>query len=122
MDTLSTHVEFLLRTHDCVVLPGFGSFICNSVSARFSDDRHTIFPPGRSLAFNPMLSQSDGLLTSSIARKNGISFNAASRIVDDEIAHLRSSLHNEGSMRFGHIGIFKLNDDGVPMLTADKIA
>lgn len=122
MDTLSTHIEFLLRTHDCVVLPGLGSFICKNISAEFSPDKSCVLPPGRSLVFNPLLNHTDGMLASSIARKDKIPYKAATQLLAAKIEHLRASLQRDREFRFGHIGVFSLNEENVPMFEADEIA
>ncbi|MDE6528441.1 MAG: hypothetical protein K2L78_05290, partial [Muribaculaceae bacterium] len=83
MNSISAYIEMLLRKHECVVLPGFGAFLCNYVPARFADDNElTINPPSRCLAFNGELVDSDGLLASSIARKEGLTYEAAVRRVN----------------------------------------
>lgn len=121
MDTLSSHVEFLLRHHNCVVMPGFGAFICEDFSASFSADGDSILPPGRRLAFNPLINRNDGMLASSFSRRNRISFEAGSKEVAEKVAHLRGELSHESSLQFGRLGVFHLNSEGVPVFTADNI-
>lgn len=121
MDTLSLHVEYLLREHDCVVLPGFGAFICDNRQAAFGADGTTLLPPGRRLAFNPLINRNDGLLATSVARREAIPFEAASRQVAERIAHLRGELQREERMIFGRLGRFMLNADGVPAFAPSEL-
>lgn len=107
MNSLAAYVEMLLRKHDCVVLPGFGALLCNYVPAHFSDDNGFIInPPSRNLAFNSLLSDSDGLLTSAISRSEGISYEAAVRRVNEQIEMMRGQLENFGELQFGNLGMF----------------
>lgn len=113
MNSIAAYVEMLLRKHECVVLPGFGAFLCNYVPAHFSDDNGlTINPPSRSLAFNGVLVESDGLLASSVARKEGIPYEAAVRRVAEEVELLRRQLDAFGEFQFGNMGIFHVGAEG----------
>lgn len=122
MDTLSMHVEYLLREHDCVVLPGFGAFICANRPASFDCDGVNILPPGRRLAFNPLINRNDGLLATSIARRESIAFEAASKKVAERIAHLRGELQREQRMQFGRLGRFILNSEGITAFVPAALA
>ena len=48
-------VEKLLYKHDCVIIPGFGGFVCNMEHARIDQVTHVIIPPGKHIIFNPNL-------------------------------------------------------------------
>lgn len=122
MDTLSMHVEYLLRDHDCVVLPGFGAFICDNRPAAFDCDGETLLPPGRRLAFNPLINRNDGLLATSIALRESIPFEAASKKVAERIAHLRGELQREQRMQFGRLGQFMLNPEGITAFVPAELA
>lgn len=116
MNSIATHVEFLLKRHDCVVLPGIGAFLCNYVPAHFDTvDSQRLNPPGRSLAFNPALCQSDGLLASSVARKEQISYEVASRTVADEVEVLMHQLETGDEIAFGRLGSFRKGVEGQMM-------
>lgn len=113
MNSLSAHVEYLLRKHDCVVLPGIGALLCNYVPAHFSaHDDSVIVPPGRALAFNGLISDSDGLLASSVARKEGIPYEVAAAQVRDEMEMLRRQLDDCGEFQFGRLGVFVKGEEG----------
>ncbi len=116
MNSIAAHVEYLLRKHDCVVLPGLGALLCNYVPAHFDESNPlSINPRGRALAFNSMLVDSDGMLAWSVARREGISFEAASKKVADEITMLRRQLLAEGEIVFGRLGVFVTEGTGEVM-------
>lgn len=116
MNSIATHVEYLLRKHDCVVLPGMGAFICNYVPAHFDvSDSQMLNPPGRALVFNCDLRESDGLLISSMARKERIAYDAAARMVADEVEQIQRQIAASGEFAFGRLGIFTRGDEGQPV-------
>ncbi|MDE5941618.1 MAG: SPOR domain-containing protein [Muribaculaceae bacterium] len=113
MNYIAEHVEYLLRSHDCVVIPGFGAFLCNYEPAHF-DERcaDCLVPPGRSLAFNNMISDSDGLLVCSVARKEGVSVDDAAVKVRDMVDAIWNELEAYGESAMGRLGTFYKHKNG----------
>ena len=62
------HIERLLVVQDCVILPGVGGFVRQSVPAAYDKDAHTFTPAYKELTFNADLRHADGLLTESYRR------------------------------------------------------
>lgn len=113
MNSVAAHMEYLLREHNCVVLPGLGAFICNYEPAHFdADNGNRLCPPGRRLAFNELIDNNDGLVASSISRRHGISFDAACRVISDEVGRIRRALSDAGSLRFGRLGTLTVTGSG----------
>lgn len=113
MNSVAAHMEYLLREHNCVVLPGLGAFICNYEPAHFdADNCNRLCPPGRRLAFNELIDNNDGLVASSISRRHGISFDAACRVISDEVGRIRRTLSDAGSLRFGRLGTLTVTGSG----------
>jgi hypothetical protein len=69
---LSKAITNLLYDHDCVTIPGFGSFIINESSAKYIDKENKFYPPGKYVSFNPIVKSNDGLLANYISRKRSI--------------------------------------------------
>ncbi len=95
-----------------MTVPGWGAFIANYQPARVDSEFGCIFPPCRTIGFNASLTHSDGLLTSSIARGNGITYDNASTLIADEDNAMRHALESGGSITFGRLGSFSRNDEG----------
>lgn len=113
VNVIAAHVEYLLRLHDCVVVPGFGAFLCNYEAAHFDERRRdVIVPPARHLAFNRMIADSDGVLVWSVARKEGLSFEAASARVGEAVDSLWHELNVYGECAFGRLGAFYRSKNG----------
>lgn len=106
MNNIVEHIDYLVRRHECVVLPSWGAFIAHHRPAYFDIERGKMFPPKREISFNSSVDHSDGLLVASIARRQGISFEKASIIVSREIESMKHQLEHDGEIALGNIGKF----------------
>lgn len=106
MRLLEKHISYLVRRHDCVVVPGLGAFLCQYYSARFDDNGVSILPPGKKLAFNRWLSDDDGLLCSSVAKANSIPVSDAADIIRREVEDIHERLSDGETVTFGNLGTF----------------
>lgn len=79
---ISTFIGGLLLEHDCVIIPGFGGFICNYKPAEIHPILHTVSPPSKSISFNRNLKSNDGLLINFIAERGNVSFTEAGEMVN----------------------------------------
>ena len=75
---LATYIKDLLYRYDCVIVPDFGGFITNKMSAQIDEESNTFYPPSKQLSFNHHLAHNDGLLVNYIASIENISFEKAS--------------------------------------------
>ena len=60
-----THIERLLLTHDCVILPKFGGFVLQTLPATYQEEEHLFRPMRKEVMFNVTLQHTDGLLSES---------------------------------------------------------
>lgn len=104
MEIISRHIEYLLQRHDCVIVPGLGAFIAVSAPARYDAVRDIFLPPTRTVSFNAAISNDDGLLVNSYARRCGIGYEAAREQMQRDTAALRSRLSQFGSVQIGYVG------------------
>ena len=109
---LERHIEILLLSNDCVIVPGLGGFMTNHVDARYDNDDRMFLPPLRTLGFNPKLTLNDSLLAQSYIEAYDISYPEAIHRIEDEVNELRQHLENNGSYELNDIGTLFLNDDG----------
>jgi len=47
-----THIERLLLTHDCVILPKFGGFVLQTLPATYQEEEHLFRPMRKEVMFN----------------------------------------------------------------------
>ena len=103
MNNLYQHIQYLLLHHDWVMLPGIGAFIARYAEAKITDGSSFV-PPSRSLGFNGASVDDDGLLISSVARREGISYARAKEIVKNEIDLMLARISTEGRVEIPRLG------------------
>ena len=106
--SISKHINELLYNHNCVIVPGFGAFLTKNIAASRNND--VFSPPKKTIAFNGMLKENDGLLANKISATDGVSYNAALKKIKKDVKTLVSSL-NTGEVEIKNIGILRLNDE-----------
>lgn len=89
------------------MLPGFGALIAHYCGAAVDSGRGVMLPPRRVVSFNESVDHNDGLLVSSVMRRNGIGYDAALSLVCSEINLMRHQLEVDGEMTLGRVGILK---------------
>ena len=106
--SISKHINELLYNHNCVIVPGFGAFLTKNIAASRNND--VFSPPKKTIAFNGMLKENDGLLANRISATDGISYKAALKKIKKDVKTLASSL-NVGEVEIDNIGTLRLNDE-----------
>ena len=106
--SIAKHIIELLYNHDCVIVPGLGAFLTKSITA--SHNNNVFSPPKKSITFNGMLKENDGLLANQISTTDNISYNAALKKIKKDVKVLLSSLYND-KVEIDNIGVFELNDE-----------
>ena len=62
---LERHIEILLLSNDCVIVPDLGGFMAHHREACYDEHDGMFLPPQRTLGFNPQLKLNDSLLAQS---------------------------------------------------------
>ena len=109
---LERHIEILLLSNDCVIVPNLGGFMAHHVDARYEEEEQAFLPPLRTLGFNPQLSINDSLLAQSYVEAYDISYPEALQRIEDDVNELKSHLQEEGVYELNDIGTLALNEDG----------
>lgn len=112
MIELERHIEILLLSNDCVIVPGFGGFMAHHVDARYDEQENLFLPPQRTIGFNPQLTLNDSLLAQSYIEAYDISYPEALRRIEDEVRELRQHIECNGSYELYDLGIIRLNEYG----------
>lgn len=110
MNEIIRHLEYLLVTNDCVVMPGLGAVIAHTMPAKTDLSGLLIDAPARVFSFNAMLTHNDGLITTSVARARSISFEAARNIVANEVGQMCRDLASSGVVSLGAVGTLRKAD------------
>ena len=117
MIELYRHIEIILLSNDCVIVPDLGGFMTHHVEAQYDEDDHMFLPPLRTLGFNPQLTMNDSLLAQSYVEAYDLSYPEALRRIEDEVNELRQHIENEGSYELNDIGTLSVNEDGKYLFT-----
>jgi hypothetical protein len=108
---LATYISDLLYRYECVIVPNFGGFVTNEVSAKVNHFTYTFYAPSKQLTFNAHLQNNDGLLANYIASVKGISFTNAVEFINAEVKNWKQQLKNE-ELELENIGSLLLNKEG----------
>lgn len=112
MNSIIPHIEYLLLSHDCVIVPGIGALLAHGEHAYYADDEGVWHAPRRVVSFNPELSRTDGLLAASVARRDGISIESASRAVQSDAEEMRAQLESRRHLSLGGAGELSMDSEG----------
>jgi len=108
--TLTNYINDLLYRYDCVIVPDFGGFVTNAISAKVNHFSHTFYPPTKQITFNSHLINNDGLLANYIASSENISFEIANKKIAAIVKSWCIQLQTE-SVLIGKIGSLSLNSE-----------
>ena len=109
---LERHIEILLLSNDCVIVPDFGGFMAHHVDAHYDENEGIFLPPQRTLGFNPQLKINDSLLAQSYVEAYDISYPEAILRIEDEVNELKMHLQTEGIYELYDIGTLEFNENG----------
>ena len=112
MISIIEHIEYLIRHHNCVVIPQWGAFIAQYSPSLLQAGTNKIIKPKRTIAFNASIDHNDGLLANSLVRRHGISYDKALKLITDSVSLYKRQLQNGDEVSFGRIGYFALNSNG----------
>ena len=115
---LDKYIGDLLYRYECVIVPGFGGFITNKISAKNISSQHKFFPPTKEIAFNKNLDQNDGLLANYLVQAKKISYAHAIEIIESNVADWQTLLNEDNTFDIKKIGSFRLNEDKNLVFTA----
>ena len=108
---LSQYISDLLHLHNYVIIPNFGGFVTNYLSAELESNQNFIHPPSKEILFNIHLTHDDGLLLQHICTKELISFDVAKIELELLIKDFKRRLLKGEFITFESIGSFYYNTD-----------
>lgn len=110
MKDLISHIEYLLHTHNCVIVPGLGGFVLNALPSEKIGVAEFSFP-NYELVFNRDLTHNDGLLSESYMKTYDCSFEKATQRIEAATQKLRNELQQKGTVKLGKLGSFVMHGD-----------
>lgn len=100
------HLHYLLRHHDCIVLPGWGALVCYDMPALYDEKKGISVAPSRQIRFNTDITADDGILSTSLSRKESISYHSATSKINRQVEEWKESLNQIGHIDLDGIGRF----------------
>ncbi|NVK66135.1 MAG: HU-CCDC81 and SPOR domain-containing protein [Flavobacteriales bacterium] len=95
----------LLLRHNCVIVPAFGGFVAEQLSAKIDYDKGVMTPPRKALLFNKQLVSNDGLLINELASRQAVSFEEASKGVAATVSEWNYRLKQGDRIELDRVGI-----------------
>lgn len=117
MQRIIAHIEHLLLTHDCVIVPKLGGFVLQTVPASYSAEEHIFRPMRKDLLFNRTLNHQDGLLVEAYMKKYAVGYSKAAEMVSQDVEVLLQRLNACGQIELGAIGTLRLGDEAQLVFT-----
>jgi nucleoid DNA-binding protein len=108
---LSLYISDLLFDHDCVTVPGFGSFLGNYKSAEYDFKEQKFYPPSKQISFNSQIRDNDGLLAKHLSKKLDLSYDDAVKKIHHIVLSWSQKIKSE-TIVLKNLGEFYLNQEG----------
>lgn len=112
MNDLAINIEYLLLTRNCVIVPGLGAFTTRVFASQWLEDEELFLPPVRHIHFNADVFQDpEEVFLRSLSEIYGLTEEEAVARCREMVSEFHKSLVTEGTVDFGCIGLFTLEDD-----------
>lgn len=106
------YISDLLYRYECVIIPDFGAFLTQNVSAKIHESTDAFYPPKKALSFNEQLQSNDGLLANYIANVEKIPYETAVSKIAKKVTALKSYLSEGEILTFKNIGDLSQSKEG----------
>ncbi len=101
------HIYPLLKEHNCIVIPNFGSFVCRNISAKFSENYSKLLPPNKEIVFNKNLKKNDGILIKNISEIRNLSYSESEKKINSWVEKINKKINKGKIISFEKIGSLK---------------
>ena len=110
---LAKHIEILLQSHNCVIVPDFGGFIANYRSAVIDRANKRILPPAKNILFNAKLTNNDGLLANAVVQAMRCTYPEALNQISTDVADWNAQLAKSLRIDLGELGFLYQQDNRI---------
>lgn len=101
---LDKYIAELLYSYDCIIIPGFGGFVCNYAPARIHPTQHIFIPPSKNIVFNRSLNNNDGLLANHICKQENLGFSEACSRIAEFVKEINECINSGKKFELKEIG------------------
>ena len=118
---LSNYISNLLFDHDCVTVPGFGSFLGNYKSAQYDFKEQKFHPPSKQISFNSQIKDNDGLLAKNISKELDLPYDQAVKKIHQEVLTWTKKITTE-TIVLKNIGeLYLSNEDKITFIPSNEL-
>ncbi len=118
---LSNYISNLLFNHDCVTVPGFGSFLGNYKSAQYDFKEQKFHPPSKQISFNSQIKDNDGLLAKNISKELDLPYDQAVKKIHQEVLTWTKKITTE-TIVLKNIGeLYLSNEDKITFIPSNEL-
>jgi hypothetical protein len=110
MESIPSHIAYLLTRHDCVIVPGLGAFVISPSDKEKTNKWGILSPPGRFLGFDSEITHNDGLLTNTLAKTKKCSCEEANLLIEQYVSQVLNSLEEGEKVRIPWVGSLYLQE------------
>jgi hypothetical protein len=107
-----SHLEYLLKNYDCVIVPQLGGFVLQAEAASYVAATHLFRPMQKDVVFNTSLKYDDGLLAEQYMNCYGVSFQQARRMMEEDVEEIKALLFKELKVLLGNVGTLYRGTEG----------
>lgn len=111
MTDVARHINELLHTHNCVIVPGLGGFVTNYQPAKIHPTSHIFNGPCKSVAFNVNLSNNDGLLVNKLVSSDYINIYDAEKLISKFVEEINITLSTNKTFKIPSVGRLTLDSE-----------
>lgn len=108
---LGTYISALLFDHDCVVVEGFGGFVCQDFNAQINESTQMFVPPSKKVGFQSALSETNFLLERYISKHQNVSFDTAKALIAAEVHSWKHDLKQGHHIKLDEVGRVYINNE-----------
>jgi hypothetical protein len=108
---IETYIAQLLYRYQCITVPAFGAFLTEIHPTQVNESTNSFFPPKKTISFNGLLKNNDGLLANHIALAENTSYGFAVSAIAFEVLNWKKTLEEFGVLNLKNIGDIRLNAD-----------
>lgn len=112
MNELAIIIEYLLLSRNSVIVPNLGAFTTRTFASQWQDDEEVFLPPVRHIRFNSDVFQDpQNFFVRALEQIYQLDEDAAQQYCADMVSEFHKMLVVEGTVDFGSIGLFTMEDD-----------
>lgn len=110
---LINSIHYLLKRDGFVIVPEWGAFFLQPVSAKWDDSQQIFYPPSYQLLFNQRINYNDGVLAIYLSKEKKCSYFDVLTELSKLLVRWQTALHQFKSLQIDNLGEFILHKEKI---------